>query len=400
MKMFKLSTVTALLVTSVTAGGLSLYEDPTTHQVFTEAGDGRVKLGNYVDEMTAKDSLNDAIKKEVKTKLSSKAKKLKFHGRHYLGYTYSDYDGDKQDSGRFETRRNYLQVKAYFDDKSYARVTLDTHNISDGKDANGEYVAGKDIEGTWNVRLKYAYAWLDNILPHTGVEIGQVHRPWIDYEEHHGWWYRHISKVFIEDGDGAHLINSADLGVNFKTKTEYFSSELAILNGEGYHGSDGSLEDFDSSFEWRLTAHILGTGKKKPNRKKDEYLDASFFGVMSSAHNKSSTSVATDFDMYGLHAVYNNPMFLASAQYIKAEDDETKYDGDGYSANFEFRPIKDWTILGRYDKWDAGKDGLHEGEQLMYGFGYQYNKYVEFIINARDVKDDRTDYLFTTYVNW
>ena len=400
MKMFKLSAVTALLVTSVTAGGLSLYEDPTTHQVFTEAGEGRVKLGNYVDEMTAKDSLNDAIKKEVKTKLSSKAKKLKFHGRHYLGYTYSDYDGDKQDSGRFETRRNYLQVKAYFDDKSYARVTLDTHNISDGKDENGNYIAGKDIEGTWNVRLKYAYAWLDNILPHTGVEIGQVHRPWIDYEEHHGWWYRHISKVFVEDGNGAHLINSADIGVNFKTKVDYFSSEIGLLNGEGYHSSDGSLEDFDSSLEWRFTLHPLGTGKKKINRKKDEHLDISFFGVMSKAHNKSSSAIATDFDMYGLHAVYNNPMFLVAGQYIKAEDDKTKYDGDGFSLNTEIRPTNKWTILGRYDKWEAGKEGLHEDEQFMYGIGYQYNKYVEFIVNARDVKDDRTDYLFTTYVNW
>lgn len=395
MRAFKLSAITALLVSGLSASGLSLYEDPTTKQVYTEPGEGRVKLGNFVDEMTVKDSMSKAMKDEVKTKLKSKAKKLDFHGRHYLGYTFSDYEGDKQDSGKFETRRNYLQVKAYFDDKSYARITLDTHNINDGKD-----VTGGDLDGTWNVRLKYAYAWLADILPHTGAEIGQVHRPWIDYEEHHGWWYRHISKVFVEDGNGAHLINSADLGVNVKTKTEYFSSEIAILNGEGYHANDGSLEDFDTSFEWRLTAHPLGTGKKKINRKKDEHLDISFFGVMSQAHNKSSSSVPTDFNMYGLHAVYNNPMFLASAQYVKADDDETKYDGDGFSANFELRPTDKWTILGRYDKWEAGKDGLHEDEQLIYGVGYQYNKYVEFIANARDVKDDRTDYMLTAYVKW
>jgi hypothetical protein len=395
MKVFKLSAVTALLVTSVTAGGLSLYEDPVTHQVFTEAGEGRVKLGNYIDEMSAKDSLNNAIKEEVKTKLKAKAEKLQFHGRHYLGYTYSDYEGDKQDSGKFETRRNYLQVKAYFDKKSYARVTLDTHNINDGKD-----VTGGDLDGTWNVRLKYAYAYLADILPYTGVEIGQVHRPWIDYEEHHGWWYRHISKVFIEADEGAHLINSADLGVNFKTNLENFSSELAILNGEGYHANDGTLEAFDTSFEWRLTAHFLGTGNKKLDRKKDEYADASFFGVMSQAHNKSSSSVPTDFNMYGVHAVYNNPMFLVSGQYVKADDDETKYDGDGYSVNFEARPLKDWTVLGKYDKWEAGKAGLHESEEFIYGVGYQYNKYVEFVVNARDVKDDRTDYLLTAYVNW
>ncbi len=63
MRMFKLSAVTALLVTGVTAGGLSLYENPKTNQVFTEPGEGRIKLGNFIDEMTAKDSMNEVIKK-------------------------------------------------------------------------------------------------------------------------------------------------------------------------------------------------------------------------------------------------------------------------------------------------------------------------------------------------
>jgi len=43
-----------------------------------------------------------------------------------------------------------------------------------------------DSAGETNVRLKYAYLYLDNILPSTGVEFGQAHRPWIDYEEHSG----------------------------------------------------------------------------------------------------------------------------------------------------------------------------------------------------------------------
>ena len=75
--------------------------------------------------------------------------------------------------------------------------------------------------------------YLDNILPFTGVEIGQVHRPWIDYEEHGGWNYRSISKVFVEQNNGAHLTNSADLGVNFKQKPSTFLLNLDFLMVKG-----------------------------------------------------------------------------------------------------------------------------------------------------------------------
>jgi len=141
---------------------------------------------------------------------------LKFSGTHYLGFVSSSpEEGDATND--FETRRNYLQVKAYFKEnpKDYARITLDTHNTSDGES---------------NVRLKYAYLYLDNVLPNTGVEFGQAHRPWIDYEEHNAWNYRSISKTLVEAKYGADLTNSADRGINFKTKTPYFSSELGVLN--------------------------------------------------------------------------------------------------------------------------------------------------------------------------
>ena len=132
------------------------------------------------------------------TFVKSKVPVLKFSGKHYLGFVSNDGDN------KFETRRNYFQVKAYFKDhpKSYLRTTLDTHQVNDGRD-----ITGKDLDGTWNVRLKYAYLYLYNVLPNTGVEIGQVHRPWIDNEEHGNWNYRSISKVFVEDGMGTHLTN-------------------------------------------------------------------------------------------------------------------------------------------------------------------------------------------------
>ena len=348
------------------------------------------------------ESLEAAQAKQVKVaKKASKVKKskvplLQFSGKHYLGFVSSEADGADRKNA-FETRRNYLQVKGYFaeDAKDYFRITLDTfHN--DGDD-------GED-EGSWEVRLKYAYLYLDNILPYTGVEIGQAHRPWIDNEEHGGWNYRSISKVFVEASNGAHLTNSADLGVNFKTKTEYFSSELGLFNGEGYHG----IEDGDGlSAEWRLTGHILGGGTHKA-KKKNTYANVSFFGQL---NDKSAKHGNEDLNWYGVHAVYNQPEFLFAGQYVETVDAAntlggTNYAGKGYSFNGEFRFAKDWNIIARYDNFE--KDNSYFGEQTttIAGVTYKYNKSVEFIANylgEGNLKDSGVDsdaLMLTAEVNW
>ena len=48
--------------------------------------------------------------------LVSKLEKIRFEGVHYLGYHYKAPKGGDA-SGSFETRRNYLQFRGYFNDK-------------------------------------------------------------------------------------------------------------------------------------------------------------------------------------------------------------------------------------------------------------------------------------------
>lgn len=312
------------------------------------------------------------------TTIKSKAPILKFSGKHYLGFV-SDSETSVQ---KFETRRNYFQVKGYFaeDSKDYFRITLDTEH---------------DAGGSWLVRLKYAYLYLDEVLPFTGVEMGQVHRPWIDYEEHHGWFYRSISKVLVEASNGAHFTNSADLGVNFKTKTEHFSSELGVFNGEGYHGKTEANKNL--SAEWRLTGHLFATGKKHVH-KSSTYADVSFFGQ----YNKDYKDAGTDFVWYGVHAVYNQKEFLVSAQYVEATKGTTSQKGNGYSVNGEYRFAKDWNILGRYDNFnlDTGTDKT----RTIAGLAYKYNKNVEFIVNymKEDVANiiQSNSLMLSAEVNW
>ncbi len=353
----------------------------------------------------------------------AKASKLKFSGVHYLGFVHGNnkdhLTGKSNSYNDFESRRNYIQVKAYlFDDpKSYARITLDTQQVGNGKDVNnGDVVKGGNT-GDWEVRLKYAYLYINDILPYTGVEFGQAHRPWIDYEEHHGWLYRSISKTFVEKGQDADFTNSADLGVNFKTKTEYFSSEIGLFNGEGYHG----LLDKDSnnglSFEWRLTGNLLGTGEKHVH-KSDTYADVSFYGQYNTSmtkkgeFNPDTGKFDGDFVWYGFNAVYNQPEFLIAGNYLKSTKASPSYKGDGWSVNGELRlltfdeNLDDWNIIGRYDNWDL--DSGESRKTWIAGLGYTWNKNVEFILNYEDDTDTRTAaidnetqrVLFTADVKW
>ncbi len=405
MKKIVLSALAALTLGSVaaSAGIIKLYQDGNG-QVFTKPAEGRTEI-------------------KADTPVFAKASKLKFSGLTYIGFNYTNYDATlsngtvntRSDITQFEIRRAYFQLKAYLLDnpKSYYRITFDVHQDSK--------INGDTTDGDILLRVKYAYLYLDSVLPNTGVEVGVVHRPWHDYEEHTSWYFRDISKVLVEQKNGANLSNSADFGFNFKTKTKYFDSELGLFNGEGYHSTQISS---DMSFEWRTTAHILGVnGKDK--EKKLTYWDASFFGQYNKSHkgiDTNSDGVNDRFDdliFYGLHTVYNQPKFLVAAQYIKSLDTAdngtyvSKQAGEGYSVNAEYRlgNTNDYRALVRYDSWTPTVLAGPEYEQKTYiaGIAWDQNKNIEWVANI-DITDNAagsrresynaTAYMLTTQVKF
>ncbi len=337
----------------------------------------------------------------------AKTSKIKFSGQHYLGYVYKKVDGENATSN-FEMRRNYLQVKAYLfeDPKSYLRVTLDETT------GNGDNT----------IRIKYAYLYLNNVLPNTGVEIGQAHRPWLDYEEHQGWYHRAIDKTFTESKESADLTNSADMGVNFKTKTPYFTSEIGVFNGEGYHDHDYGE---GLSAEWRLTAALFGNGKEKRHARKSTYFDASFWGQYNMENSKNDNET---YKIYGFHAVYNQPSFLISAQYNIADNDNNIIDnklkhrmhhnGHGYSVNADYRFGEGYAfdLFARYDHWTAedpaGVQPDADIDHVLYGIAWEQNKNVTWYLNGKHY--DPTDgvnyegkekkkfdaFMLTAEINW
>jgi hypothetical protein len=378
MKKIVLSALAALTLGSVAAnaGDLKLYQD-ANGQVFTQAGEGRTAL-------------------KTPTSVFSNADKFKVSGQVFVGYKYTNYDdyantAVESDQG-FEVRRGYFQVKAYLldDPKSYYRVTFD---MKQNTNFDG---------GSLDVRAKYAYLNLNEVLPATSFEIGLAHRPWHDYEEHNSWLYRSISEILIENKNSAHLSSSADYGVMAKTRTKYLDADIGIFNGEGYHAPQNSN---GMSFEWRFTGHLLGT---HGHPEKNTYLDASFFGQINQKHNtKDNLGVVLvnpeDLKFYGFHTVYNQPSFLLSAQYVTSTDTSdvathtSNGSGDGYSVNGEIRLGDDhqYKLLAKYDNWTPkAVSGATEYTRIteIVGVAWKQNKNVEWVANATINDDDNNQY--------
>jgi hypothetical protein len=370
--------------------------------------------------MEAKDKLAKLEKKwGDMPALAGKFKKFEIGGKAYLGYTYtaikrnyhnSTISNNVNDSGDFEARRFYFDTKAYISDKDYIRFTTD---LSAGTD--------------YKLKIKYGYLWKDisDLIPHTGFEFGVAHTPWIDYEEHSGWWYRSIDKTFIESSDGMGLWPSADLGINFKTKTPYITSEIGMFNGEGYDKINTKSQNssgFHNSFEGRITYHVFGNGDKKVNPTKDQYANISLHLASNIAYNDANTT-HKNLNLYHIHAVYNHPMFLIAAQYGKTDyNSSSPQAGDGYSVNAEVRPVQDWSIFGRFDHWKFKKElGFGNDAQVppkpikadkrdayYFGVAYTMNKYVKWIANVinYDYKGtnpdnkDKTKYMLTAELSW
>ncbi len=334
--------------------------------------------------------------KKSKSKLVGKFKKVKYSGVGYIGYTFIDRNNGK-DEGKFEVRRGYAIIKTYFNDKDYFRVTFDVTNLPHKNDP--------DEGNEFDVKFKHLYLYKDisGLIPKTGFEFGIVHTPWLDFEEHSGWWFRSISKTFYEASDGAHLLPSADLGIDFKTKTEKFSAEYGIFEGEGYDHigrSDKGNKPQNVSVEARLTWHIYGGGTlryirghgkvPKLNPRKDTYTNISIHGLNSFNHRGSDN----DLTVYQIHAVYNQPLFLIAGQYISSDwYSGSENTGNGYSFNFEVRPTEDRKIslLGRYDHWNSD-DNQKDRDMYIYGVAYKMTNHLTWILNGitTDYKNDDT----------
>jgi hypothetical protein len=308
--------------------------------------------------------------------LGSIAKALKGWKFGYLWYI-SYQNGETGDTSggegfsRFTVKRGYINIEKEITPWFSARVTPDVSQMTD----NGSF------DGSFTVRLKYLYGKFKlpefAFLTEPFVEVGIVHMPWLDYEENLNW-YRCQDTMFMERNG---LFNSADVGINFVSlfgglmseeyqdklnnayPGRYGSMALAVMNGGGYTAEE---KNQNKVIETRLTLRPL------PDIVPG--LQFSYFGIF----GKGNKETNPDWTVNNGFVSFEHEYVVLTGQYYWGKgnqkgDDE--FGKKGYSFFAEIKPMKKFSIIGRYDYFDPNKDKENdENTRYIAGVAYHIDK--------------------------
>lgn len=298
---------------------------------------------------------------------------LTFEFLWYLSYAHGE--AADQRFNRVSISRGYTTLKIKPVKWFEPRITLDTQ---------------QNDAGDWAVRLKYLYAKF--VLPvesafitEPQLEIGLVHTPWFDFEEHVNN-YRMEGTMFIERNS---LLNSADAGatlaglwgrklpqayqeeVSNKFPGEWGSFALGIYNGGGYHAKEMNN---DKVFMSRLTLRPLG--------RIFPYLQISHFFI----YGKGNTAATPQWISNDLMLSLEHKYFVLTGQYAagKGNQDGAKVnpngaalDFNGYSFFAELKAAKYLSsVMARFDHFDWEVDaGEPATNRFIAGYAFHFYKH-------------------------
>ncbi|MCF8304124.1 MAG: hypothetical protein K9I94_12670 [Bacteroidales bacterium] len=295
-----------------------------------------------------------------------------FSGQWFLGYQH--LENPTGSANAFTLKRGYITFKKSINPNISVRFTQDITLDKEGSDA-----------GNIEMRLKYCYLKLSppgmDIFKHSYVELGLVHRPWIDFEQDINR-YRVQGKMFLERN---RLINSADFGItyvsllggmigkNYREKVnedfpgKYGSIVLGIYNGSGYHDIE---ENKNKTFEGRLSIRPL---------------PSSFPGLQLSynfAYGKGNIPENPDFFLNHAFISYQSPYAVLTGQYYSSkgnaagtyiDKDYTALRSDGYSFFVELKdPKSEIAIFGRYDNFTYDGFTTTRNHSIIGGLSYSF----------------------------
>src|SRR2546425_5069789 len=139
------------------------------------------------------------------------------------GVVYTQYLYQLKDSvnhfNNFDITRAYVNVLGKFSGGVGTRVTADIY---------------RNPYGSLGYRLKYAFATYTPQGSPLTFKVGQIHTPWIDWEEAL-WDYRMQGQMAMERGG---YLSSSDfgLGVDGNWKADRVNMQVGIYNGGSYSG--------------------------------------------------------------------------------------------------------------------------------------------------------------------
>jgi hypothetical protein len=344
-----------------------------------------------------------AVEQKDIDKVVKALKGFKFGLLWYLSYQNGE-TGDLDDGtgySQFTIKRGYFRVTKellpWFD----AHMTFDVTTIKDPEDVGDP---ANNYDGSIAVRIKYAYGKIK--LPDFAfftkpfVEVGVVHMPWLDFEEHVNM-YRAQDTMFMERNG---LFNSADLGVTFTSLLggempkeyqdkvssyypgRYGSMSVGLYNGAGYHASE---KNQNKPIEARLTV--------RPLPDIIPGLQLSYFGLWGKGNKDTNEP---DWTVNNGMVSFEHEYVALAGQYYDGKgnqkgDDE--FDKDGYSIFAEVKPLDKFSIIGRYDRFDPNDDA-DDDENTRYIIGAAYHidkRHKNMVILDYDTVDyeqkDKTD---------
>ncbi|PVX52315.1 hypothetical protein C7377_0629 [Balneicella halophila] len=289
-------------------------------------------------------------------------------------------------------KRSYFTLKKDIDDIFSVRYTQDITIDTEGDDA-----------GNVETRMKYLYLKVkprikSKMLTGTWLEVGMVHRPWLDYEQKINT-YRVQDNMAIERNK---LFNSADFGVtiggnigpkmdksflrevNGAMKGKYFSYSLGVYNGGGYSGAE---KNTSKVFATRLSARPF------PNKIPELQL-STYFNL-----GKGNTEHEPDFNQLMGFVAWTGRNLTLTAQYHTGEGDfKGKYvmpddkgkslKNHGYSFFGEYKfGTSPWAIWGRHDYFSLERE-LKDDVTRRYiaGLSYRINKNIRLILNTEQTE--------------
>lgn len=146
----------------------------------------------------------------------------------YTQFVYQLKDTANHLNG-FDVTRSYINVLGRFAGGVNTRVTADIYRQ-----------AG---DGSLRYRLKYAYFAYTPQHSSLTYKLGQIHTPWLDWEEAL-WDYRMQGQMALERGDQIaprSYLSSSDFGfgVDGQWGPDRINMQIGIFNGENYNGGSG-----------------------------------------------------------------------------------------------------------------------------------------------------------------
>jgi hypothetical protein len=156
----------------------------------------------------------------------------------YAQYLYQLKDTSAH-ANNFDITRSYINVIGKFPSGLGTRVTADIYRNTDGSLA---------------YRLKYAYAGYTPEGSALTFKLGQIHTPWLDWEEAL-WDYRLQGQMALERGG---YMSSSDfgLGVDGNWGKDKVNAQVGLYNGENYNKAPG---DKRKDAMGRVSVRVLDT---------------------------------------------------------------------------------------------------------------------------------------------